>query len=104
MCKLKEEIDKSDAFMLGSPTINRDALKPVWDVISCTDAIVNKGKQVGIFGSYGWSGEAVPMLVNRINDLKLKAFEDGCKACFVPSEEELKNMEEYTERFADAIG
>lgn len=103
MGKLKEEIDKADAFMLGSPTINRDALKPVWDIISCTDAIVNKGKQVGIFGSYGWSGEAVPMLVNRINDLKLKAFEDGCKACFVPSAEELKNMEEYTERFADAI-
>ena len=103
MGMLKEEIDSADAFMLGSPTINRDALKPIWDVLSCTDAIINKGKQVGVFGSYGWTGEAVPMLVNRVNDLKLKAFENGLKVCFVPNEEELKNMEDYTERFAQAL-
>lgn len=100
---MKEAVDRADGIMLGSPTINRDALKPIWDLISGIDAVTNRGKLTGIFGSYGWSGEAVPMLVNRINDLKLKAFEDGLKVCFVPSETELAAMCDYTERYLSAL-
>lgn len=97
--ELKEELEKSDAIMFGSPTINRDALKPIWDVISVTDAILNKGKLTGVFGSYGWSGEAVPMLVRRLNDLKLKVLGDGVKVCFIANEKEREDMKQYTEEF-----
>lgn len=96
MSKIKEEIDKSDAIMLGSPTINRDALKPIWDVLSCTDAIINRGKPVAIFGSYGWSGEAVPMLKARAESLGLKVVGDGFKTVFNPTQEDLEKMKEYT--------
>ncbi|MEG1441974.1 MAG: FprA family A-type flavoprotein [Oscillospiraceae bacterium] len=103
MGEIKEAIDTSDAIMLGTPTINRDALKPIWDVISTIDAVWNRGKNVGVFGSFGWSGEGVPMVVNRINDLKLKAFENGFKACFVPSDDEINGMKTYTEKFIELI-
>lgn len=96
MAKIKEEIDRSDAIMLGSPTINRDALKPIWDVLSCTDAIINRGKPIAIFGSYGWSGEAVPMLKARAESLGLKVVGDGFKTVFNPTQEDIESMKEYT--------
>lgn len=96
MSKIKEEIDEADAIMFGSPTINRDALKPIWDVLSCTDAIINRGKPAAVFGSYGWSGEAVPMLKARAESLGLKVVGDGFKTTFNPTEDDIKNMKEYT--------
>lgn len=96
MPKIKEEIDEADAIMFGSPTINRDALKPIWDVLSCTDAIINRGKPAAVFGSYGWSGEAVPMLKARAESLGLKVVGDGFRTTFNPTEDDIKNMKEYT--------
>lgn len=96
MSKIKEEIDEADAIMFGSPTINRDALKPIWDVLSCTDAIINRGKPAAVFGSYGWSGEAVPMLKARAESLGLKVVGDGFRTTFNPTEDDIKNMKEYT--------
>lgn len=101
--EIKEKIENSDALMFGSPTINRDALKPVWDVLSVVDVFKNQGKHCGIFGSYGWSGEAVKMLIERAKGLRLKVFKDGIKVNFVPSEDELKQIYEYGQGFAELV-
>jgi len=100
---LAEEFHNSRAVMLGSPTINRDALKPIWDVLSSVDAITQRAKKCAVFGSYGWSGEAVGMIKNRLSDLKMNVFGDGYRAIFIPSEEEMNKMHAYTEEFADSI-
>ncbi len=95
LMQIKEEIESADALFIGSPTINRDALKPIWDVLSVTDAVLNAGKPVGVFGSYGWSGEAVKMLTERLRSLKLNVLGEGIRANFVPSEEELAAVSDY---------
>lgn len=100
---IKEAIDKSDAIMIGSPTINRDALKPVWDVLSCVDAIINRGKPAAVFGSYGWSGEAVTMLKSRIESLGLKVVGDGLRITFSPDEDDIQKMKDYTKLFIKEI-
>ncbi|MDD3766297.1 MAG: FprA family A-type flavoprotein [Eubacteriales bacterium] len=98
-----EKIHQAKVVMFGSPTINRDALKPVWDVLSSLDAISNKGKHCGVFGSYGWSGEAVPLIVQRLRSLSFNVAGDGFKANFIPSEKELEGMREYTRQLAYAL-
>ncbi|MEI6578279.1 MAG: FprA family A-type flavoprotein [Eubacteriales bacterium] len=100
---IKEKIDACDGILLGTPTINRDALKPMWDVTCVIDAIQNKGKPAGVFGSYGWSGEGVPMLVERLKGLKLNVIGEGLRVNFVPSEDELTLVREYAESFAQSI-
>ncbi|MEJ2396138.1 MAG: FprA family A-type flavoprotein [Candidatus Thiodiazotropha sp.] len=55
-------IEEADALLFGSPTINGDAVKPVWDLLSSLAVVNLKGKLGGAFGSYGWSGEAVQMI------------------------------------------
>lgn len=101
---LKQKLDDADLLFIGSPTINRDALKPIWDVLSVIDAITNKGKTVGVFGSYGWSGEAVPMVVSRLQGLKMNVVGEGIRVNFVPSQEELSAVADYAKEAAKLVG
>lgn len=101
--KMKEKMEEADALLFGSPTINRDALKPIWDLMSVIDALINKGKLCGAFGSYGWSGEAVKMLEERLRGLKLNVFGEGIRANLVPSQEELEKVKEYAVNFATEL-
>ncbi len=101
--EIKEEIEKADAILFGSPTINRDAVKPIWDVLSVVEVPKNKGKLCGVFGSYGWSGEATKMMEDRVKGLKLKLFGEGIRVNFIPSEDDLKSIYEYGTAFAKEL-
>lgn len=103
MSALSQRLNESDAFALGSPTINSDAVPPAWILLSHVDAVNNKKKPVLIFGSYGWSGEAVPNLTARVTGLKMKPFEEGMKVPFVPSETDLEKAREIGKRFAESL-
>ena len=88
-----EAVMSADLVFVGTPTINRDALKPVWDLMTSLDAVNTKGKPVGIFGSYGWSGEGVPMISARAKSLNMKVLGE-VRAVFVPSEADLQAVRE----------
>ena len=103
MGKLQHELNTSDAFAIGSPTINSDAVAPVWNLLSHVDAINNRKKPVLAFGSYGWSGEAVPNMVGRLNGLKLSVYPESAKAIFVPSEEDIQKARELGKAFAGSL-
>ncbi len=81
-------IEEADALIFGSPTINGDAVKPVWDLLSSLTMVDVKGKFGAAFGSYGWSGEAVPMIEDRLRRLKLRVPVPGIKARLAPTNEE----------------
>jgi len=103
LIEIKSKIEQADALLFGSPTINRDAVKPIWDVLSVVDVFKNKGKPCCVFGSYGWSGEAVKMLEERVKGLKLNLFEEGIRVNFVPSKQELEKAFDYGTRFAKLL-
>jgi NADH oxidase (H2O-forming) len=90
-----DRIESADALLLGSPTINTNAVKPVWDVLNCLITIDVKGKLGASFGSYGWSADAVGQLDARLQAMKFKVPFDGLTAVLIPSEEELDNCFEY---------
>lgn len=81
-------IEEADALIFGSPTINGDAVKPVWDLLSSLTMVDVKGKFGAAFGSYGWSGEAVSMIEGRLRGLKLRVPVPGVKARLTPTAEE----------------
>lgn len=87
-------VEKSPLLFFGSPTINKDALKPVWDVISLMDPISNRGKTALTFGSYGWSGEACANLNARLNGIGIKTPLDSVKANFMPDENDYAVLRE----------
>lgn len=103
MAKLQAELNASDAFAIGSPTINAEAVPPVWELLAHVDAVGNRKKPALVFGSYGWSGEAVPNIITRLNGLKINVFGEGFKVNFVPSEEDLENAKILGKQFAEAL-
>lgn len=102
-----EEISKAirdcDALIVASCTINRDVPKPIWDALSRIDAINSRTKYAGAFGSYGWSGEAVDMIKNRLTMLNFKFICDGIKVLFKPTKEDLQKISEYTIEIASKL-
>ncbi len=93
-------INSADAIAIGSPTINADAVANVWQLLSHVDAINSKKKPALVFGSYGWSGEAVPNIKARLEGLRMNVFGDGYKVCFVPSDEDIAEAKKLGEEFA----
>ncbi|MDP4120120.1 MAG: FprA family A-type flavoprotein [Bacillota bacterium] len=74
MQTIQQKINFADAIVVGSPTINADAVAPIWQALSHIDAINSKKKPALVFGSYGWSGEAVPNIMTRLQGVKINVF------------------------------
>lgn len=80
----------ADLLMVGSPTINRDAPKAIWDVLCSIDAVNCARKPAAVFGAYGWSGEAPEMLRTRLAMLKYNVPEQAFRVLFTPTEADLE--------------
>lgn len=96
--EVEREIQYADGFLLGSPTILGDALKPIWNLTLSMFPTTHGGKYAGAFGSYGWSGEGVRHLTERLKQLGLKTA-DGCRVRFRPDGAKLQGAYEYGYRF-----
>lgn len=103
ICDLACKLARSDAFLVGTPTINKDMLAPVTNLLSHVDVISNKGKPCAAFGSYGWSGEGVPNAVARLKALGLGVFEESYRFKFVPSDQDLQGAFEFGQKFAQSL-
>ncbi|WP_303786997.1 FprA family A-type flavoprotein [Azovibrio restrictus] len=93
-------IETADGIAVGSPTINGDATKPVWDLLSSLHTIHVRGKLGAAFGSFGWSGEAVAMMEDRLKGLRLHVPFEGLRLKLVPTEEELAQCQELGRKLA----
>ncbi|MFQ5900045.1 MAG: FprA family A-type flavoprotein [Thermodesulfobacteriota bacterium] len=65
-------VEEADVLILGTPTINGDAVKPVWILLSSIATLNLKGKIGAVFGSYGWSGEGPRLIQERLKGLRFK--------------------------------
>lgn len=98
-----QAIMASDAVMVGSTTINRDAPKIVWDVLASLDAINIKKKPAAVFGSFGWSGEASGMMYDRMKGISFNMVSEPVKANFMPTEEDEKAVKLAAQAVSGAI-
>ena len=96
-------VQSADGFLLGSPTLVGDALPPIYEMLVGLNPIVHKGKLAGAFGSYGWSGEAVPKLTAQMQAIGLKLPVEGLKVRFKPSEAQLAEARQFGLDFAAAV-
>ena len=102
MADLQAKLNQSNGFAVGTPTLNRDALPPVWMLLAGVDAINCAKKPCAVFGSYGWSGEGIPNVKQRLESLKMKVVGEF-KTIFVPTAEDLEKAKELGAELARAI-
>jgi len=96
-------IEGVDGIAFGSPTINGDAVKPIWDLLSSLAVIEVRGKVGAAFGSYGWSGEAVRMIEERLKGLKMDVAVPGIRFKLIPTAEELEACRHFGRELALAV-
>lgn len=96
-------IDEADGIALGTPTINGDAVRTIWEMLAALVDIETRGKLGAAFGSYGWSGEAVRLVETRLQGLKMRLPEPGLRIKLHPSEAELDEGRAFGRRLADHL-
>jgi len=101
--ELEEKIVRSDAIIIGSPTIIQNILMQVYKMFALINPIRDRGKLAAAFGSYGWSGEAVGIIQNHLKQLKLNVMEVDMKAKFFPYNEKAIQLIEFGKNIADQL-
>lgn len=93
----------ADGILFGTPTILGEALKPIWDLTTSIYPVTHGGKIASAFGSYGWSGEGVPHMIERLAQLKMKVYGQGLRVRFKPSKAQLAEAYEFGYNFGRSV-
>ena len=97
------QIFKSKAVMFGSSTVNKGIMHATGGLLDMIRGLGFKNKKAAAFGSYGWSGESIPILEEKLNDAKFEIVQDGIKVLWMPDEEAKQTCVEFGESFVEKI-
>ncbi|MDA3972276.1 MAG: anaerobic nitric oxide reductase flavorubredoxin [Desulfobulbaceae bacterium] len=97
------EIFKSKAIIMGSPTINNGILVSVAALLEEIKGLKFKNKKAGFFGSYGWSGEAVKIISERLNNSGFEVVDEGLRLTWSPDEENKRSCQKYGRSFVQNL-
>jgi flavorubredoxin len=100
---LRDELELADLVLVGTATINRDAPPQVWHALSLFSLVTPKAKVAAAFGSFGWSGEAVKLVEERLKGLRFKLGTPSLTLRFKPTDEDLAACRKFGEEVAKAV-
>ncbi len=89
------EIFKSKAVLVGSSTINKGILTSIAALLEEVKGLAFKNKKAAAFGSYGWGGEGVKIINERLKECGFDLMNDGIRVIWNPDEDGLNKCEEY---------
>lgn len=97
------ELFKSKAILFGSSTVNKGIMNATGGLLEMIKGIGFKKKKAAAFGSYGWSGESVKIIEEKLKDAKLDVMEGGPLVLWNPDEEGIKECIEFGKKFAQNL-
>jgi flavorubredoxin/flavin reductase (DIM6/NTAB) family NADH-FMN oxidoreductase RutF len=87
-------IRAGDALLIGSPTLGGHAPTPIVSALGTVLAEGDREKPVGVFGSFGWSGEAIDLIENKLRDGGFRFAFEPIRVKFSPDPATLRTLEE----------
>lgn len=93
------EVFKSKAVLVGSPTINRGMLSAVAGILEEMRGLGFKDKKAAAFGAYGWSGESIAMITERLREGGFTIVNTGLKEFWAPDDQCLENCANFGRDF-----
>ena len=97
------EVFKSKAVLVGSPTINRGMLSAIAGILEEMRGLGFKDKKAAAFGAYGWSGESVAMITERLREGGFSMVNTGLKEFWAPDDQSLENCANFGRDFAAQV-
>jgi len=98
--RARSVIESSDGIIFGSVTLNGDAAHAIWEVLAQLKTVSLKAKQYAAFGSYGWSGEAANLILQRLKSLRVPVVEPAVRCRFTPTDADLEECRRFGKDFA----
>jgi len=92
--QLVSAIRSCDALLIGSPTLGGHAPTPIVAALGTVLAEGDRSKPVGVFGSFGWSGEALDLLEGKLRDGGFRFAFEPIKVKFSPDPARIQAIEE----------
>lgn len=101
--EIKTAIEKSAGFLIGSPTLGGHAPTQIQTALGIVLSAAAKTQPAGVFGSFGWSGEAIDLLENKLKDGGYSLAFEPIRVKFKPTDVTLKYCEEVGTDFAQSL-
>ena len=86
------EVFKSKAVAVGSPTVSNNILSSVAGWMEFMKQLKFKNKKAAAFGCYGWSGESVKVLQEKLKEGGFQVVEENVKSLWNPDEEDFSKV------------
>jgi len=97
------EVLDAGAIIIGSPTLNNGLFPTVSDFLTYMKGLKPQNKVAAAFGSYGWSGEAVKLINNELEQMKFDLIDPGLRLQYVPDIKGLNACQELGKMIAGAL-
>jgi len=89
------EIFKSKAIIVGSPTVNKGILPSVAAILEEIKGLNFKNKKAAAFGCYGWSGESIKLITEKLELAGFDVVDEGIRAMWNPDKKSIENCIDY---------
>lgn len=90
--EIMTEVFKSKAIAVGSPTVSNSILSSVAGWMEFLQQLKFKGKKAAAFGCYGWSGESVKILKEKLQDAGFEVVDDEVKSLWNPNDADFEKV------------
>jgi flavorubredoxin len=97
------EVFKSKGILFGSSTVNKTIMHATSGILEMMKGLGFKNKKAAAFGSYGWSGESVGILEEKLKAGKIDVVQDGLKILWMPDGEAKEACREFGKNFVEAL-
>ncbi len=96
-------VEACDGFLIGSPTLGGHAPTQIQTALGIILSTATPTKLTGVFGSFGWSGEAIGFLENKLRDANYRFGFDTIRVKFTPDETVLNTCQAAARQFAETL-
>jgi flavorubredoxin/flavin reductase (DIM6/NTAB) family NADH-FMN oxidoreductase RutF len=101
--EITQVMENVDGFLIGSPTLAGHAPVQIQTALGIILNSATKNKLAGVFGSYGWSGEAIDLIEGKLRDANYRFGCNTFRVCFSPKEEDLVKAQQLGSDFAQNL-
>jgi NADH oxidase (H2O-forming) len=103
MERIVDEVERASGLLIGTSTLNANVPAPILLLIAGLVVLNVKGKPASVFGSYGWSGEAVATVRDILASMRMKVAPEPVKVRMAPSEGDFRACEDFGRSFAGIV-
>lgn len=99
--EIMTEVFKSKAIAVGSPTVGNDILSSVAGWLAFLKSLKFKKKKAAAFGCYGWSGESVKLLKEKLTDAGFSVVDGEVRSQWNPDQDDFAQIPQLVHQLMD---